>query len=428
MTVDLQSLLFMLAVVLALAKISGFVFNRFGIPGLIGEIFIGIIIANLVIGDWNFSESLGLVDGEFNMHLLETLAELGVIFLLFSVGLETKVKDLTAVGRSAMLVAILGVLIPFAFGFIFIEFLYDGNLYHALFMGASMVATSVGITARVIKDMKVMDTKESKIIIGAAVIDDILGMLVLAIVVGMADSGSLDVKSIAMISISAVTFVLAIIAFCAFVVPWIGKKMQQYHDRRFQRDPDYIPRKPNMLSIALIVCLFLAFAAQYIGLAAIIGAFLAGMIFARDAYAWNLEARFESINVLLVSFFFVYVGFNVRLDSITLEVLKYAAILIVLAVISKYAGCYGGARMGDRTTDSKSAHIVGVGMVPRGEVGILVAAFGLKIGSDHGMTPELYVIVVLMSVITTIIAPPLLSKAFRKKYPPEFFITADDRI
>ncbi|NLL95201.1 MAG: cation:proton antiporter [Thermoplasmatales archaeon] len=421
---DLQSILLMLVVVLVLAKTTAFVFNRYGIPGLIGEILVGILIANLTIGDWSLKGALDLADGTFNYDLLSTLAELGVIFLLFAVGLETKVKDLTSVGRSAMLVAVLGVIIPFVFGFIFIE-LYESNVEHALFMGAAMVATSVGITARVIKDMKVLDTKESRIVIGAAVIDDILGMIVLAIVVGMASSGSMEVGSVVTITASAVIFVLAVIAFCAYGVPWITKKVEEYHENKLLANPDYVPYKPNMLSVAIATCFALALAAQYIGLAAIIGAFLAGMIFANGAFAWNLDGRIDAINVLLVSFFFVYVGFMVDLSQVSSNVLMLACVLIVLAIISKYAGAYIGAKIGERgSPEPASAHIIGIGMIPRGEVGILVAAYGLR----YGFPLELYVVVVLMSVITTIIAPPLLSRAFRKKYPPEYLITADDRI
>ena len=180
---EFTQVLLMLVVVFSCAKAASFVFNRIGIPGLVGEILVGVVLASVSIGGATFAESLGLyemVGGERvetdYYHILEVFSELGVMFLLFSVGLETRVKDLMSVGKAAFLVALLGVLIPFVFGYMYVEFFQDGNMYHALFLGAAMVATSVGITARVIKDMRLTDAKESRIIIGAAVIDDILGM------------------------------------------------------------------------------------------------------------------------------------------------------------------------------------------------------------------------------------------------------------
>ncbi|MDD2779634.1 MAG: cation:proton antiporter, partial [Candidatus Methanomethylophilaceae archaeon] len=216
---DLGIVFLTIVLVLFLAKISSVVFEKFGIPGLVGEILIGIVIANLVIGDWSFMKVLDLEDTtSINSQFFFVLAEMGVIFLLFSVGLEMRVCDLMKVGRTAFLVASLGIIFPFIFGFV-LMLAYDGNMYHALFLGAAMVATSVGITAKVIKDLKVMNTKESRIIIGAAVIDDIIGMIVLAVVVGMAQSGSLDIISIGEIVLKAVIFVVAILFLCSKVVP-----------------------------------------------------------------------------------------------------------------------------------------------------------------------------------------------------------------
>ncbi|MFA6710424.1 MAG: cation:proton antiporter [Candidatus Methanomethylophilaceae archaeon] len=426
---DIGNVLLMLAVIFALAKSAAFVFNRFGVPGLIGEILVGILISNLVIGDWSFEQTLHLNDPEY-FDILEVFAEVGVAFLLFSVGLETRVKDLTSVGRSAIMVATLGVIIPFILGYAYIEYFADGNMYHALFLGAAMVATSVGITARVIKDMKLTDTKESRIIIGAAVIDDILGMIVLAIVAGMAESGSVEISSILSITILAVAFVLIVLLFCSMGVPKIYAMVEKRNERKLIADPSYIPRKINMLSVSIAVCLGFAFLADYIGLAAIIGAFLAGMIFADYAWDWGLEEKIESINVFLVSFFFVYVGLQVDMGQITENLLLIALAVIILAIIGKYIGCSLGAKVCDRKIDRSSLNIIGIGMIPRGEVGIIVATIGMKIMVDGvpALSQELYTVVVLMSVVTTLVAPPLLASAFRKKYPPEYQIDAHDQL
>lgn len=436
---DLLQLLIALVVLFALARVGSALVSRFGLPGLIGEIVIGIIIANLAFDGFNLMEMLGLrlpdpmVDindaGSTNYQIVYTFAELGVIFLLFTVGLETKVKDLMDSGRAALFCAVLGVIIPFIFGFILVMTLGDGHMNHALFLAAAMVATSVGITARIIKDMHLMDTKEARIIIAAAVIDDILGMIVLAIVQGMVQSGELSIVEIAKITIQAVVFVLAIIAVCKWVVP----KVYDYFDnrRKVKESQGKVPASANMLVLAIIVCLAMSAFAEWIGLAAIIGAFLAGMLFADHAWEWDLEHKIDSITSFLLPFFFLNVGMQVNIFSLSNgSVALLAVVAIVLALISKYIGCGIGAKIGDRTIDRQSFNIVGVGMMPRGEVGIIIATIGLGIvvNGERAMSEELYTVVVLMSVITTIIAPPILAKLFRKKYHEEYTILPEDRI
>ena len=436
---DLLQLLIALVVLFALARVGSALVSRFGLPGLIGEIVIGIIIANLAFDGFNLMEMLGLrlpdpmVDindaGSTNYQIVYTFAELGVIFLLFTVGLETKVKDLMDSGRAALFCAVLGVIIPFIFGFILVMTLGDGHMNHALFLAAAMVATSVGITARIIKDMHLMDTKEARIIIAAAVIDDILGMIVLAIVQGMVQSGELSIVEIAKITIQAVVFVLAIIAVCKWVVP----KVYDYFDnrRKVKESQGKVPASANMLVLAIIVCLAMSAFAEWIGLAAIIGAFLAGMLFADHAWEWDLEHKIDSITSFLLPFFFLNVGMQVNIFSLSNgSVALLVVVAIVLALISKYIGCGIGAKIGDRTIDRQSFNIIGVGMMPRGEVGIIIATIGLGIvvNGERAMSEELYTVVVLMSVITTIIAPPILAKLFRKKYHEEYTILPEDRI
>ena len=436
---DLLQLLIALVVLFALARVGSALVSRFGLPGLIGEIVIGIIIANLAFDGFNLMEMLGfrlpdpMVDindaGSTNYQIVYTFAELGVIFLLFTVGLETKVKDLMDSGRAALFCAVLGVIIPFIFGFILVMTLGDGHMNHALFLAAAMVATSVGITARIIKDMHLMDTKEARIIIAAAVIDDILGMIVLAIVQGMVQSGELSIVEIAKITIQAVVFVLAIIAVCKWVVP----KVYDYFDnrRKVKESQGKVPASANMLVLAIIVCLAMSAFAEWIGLAAIIGAFLAGMLFADHAWEWDLEHKIDSITSFLLPFFFLNVGMQVNIFSLSNgSVALLAVVAIVLALISKYIGCGIGAKIGDRTIDRQSFNIIGVGMMPRGEVGIIIATIGLGIvvNGERAMSEELYTVVVLMSVITTIIAPPILAKLFRKKYHEEYTILPEDRI
>ena len=431
---DVASVILMLVVLLVLARIGARLFARFGMPGLIGEIIIGILIANISFDGTSLLTLLDIdmgnvniipsIEASDNYDVLEVFAEIGVIFLLFSVGLETKVKDLFAVGKTAMLTATMGVIIPFIFGFVLIM-VYDGNMHHALFLAAAMVATSVGITARVIKDMKVLETLESRIIIGAAVIDDVLGMIVLAIVMGMAGGEELSVLSISVTVFKAAAFVLLMLALAYWVVPRIYKYFDEMHKRKVAETGE-AHSSVNKLILAIIVCFGFSWAADMIGLATIIGAFLGGMLLADYAWEWDLEGKIESITTLFISFFFVNVGMQVDLESCaSVTAIVLATIVIFLAVISKYIGCGLGAQMGDKTLSKDSRHIIGVGMIPRGEVGIIVAAYGLSSGA---MSNELYAVVVIMAVATTIIAPPLLAKAFRKKYPPEYKITPDDLV
>jgi len=424
----LLQVLFTLTVIFVLARTGSIIFGKLGLPGLIGEIIVGIIIANIADGyllkdilclDVLTEEGLAVYD------IVYIFAELGVIFLLFSVGLETKVKDLLGSGKAAMLTALLGVILPFIAGFALILAVGGYDMNSAMFMGAAMVATSVGITARIIKDMKLMDVKESRIIIAAAVIDDVLGMIVLAIVQGMAESGgSVDIVNLAIIIIKAVAFVLIAIAVAKYVVP----KIYDYFDAKNRKDiaNGKVPYSYNKLIMAIILCLGMATLAEYIGLAGIIGAFLAGMMLANYAWEWELEHKIEAITSFMISFFFVNVGLQVDIGSFTdLSFIIMVIVVIALALVTKFVGCGLGAKLGDKTIDKSSFSIIGVGMMPRGEVGIIIASIGLAAGV---MSVELYSIVVMMSVMTTIIAPPILSILFKKKYKEEYVIVPEDKI
>ncbi len=429
---EIAQVLLTLAIVFILAKAMSRVVSKFGAPGLIGEIVLGVILANLILGDFNVAEALDIRDGDETKDVLEIFSELGVIFLLFTVGLETRVKDLTSVGKAAVLVAVLGVIVPFVVGYAYVMLFYDGEFYHSMFMGAAMVATSVGITARVIKDMGLMDVKESRIIIGAAVIDDILGMIVLAIVSGMAKTGEIDLLNVIKVAAIAIAFVLIVLFIAGKVLPALHRKIREYNDRRIKEDPDFLPFRANMFIVALSVCLVFAYFADYVGLATIIGSFLGGMLFAEHAWEWKLEEKFESISTLFVSFFFVYVGMNVDLQMFfdKPELLITALIVIILACITKYIGCGLGAKIADPHLEKSSFNIIGCGMMPRGEVGIIVALIGTKILVDEVsvVSDEMYAIIVLMCIATTIIAPPILSILYRKKYKTDFVVSDQDKL
>ncbi|MBE6513893.1 MAG: cation:proton antiporter [Thermoplasmata archaeon] len=416
----LLELLVALTVLFILARLGSMLFSRLGFPGLIGEIIVGVIVANTALAKWIHLD-FGSDDSDI-YTVVYVFSELGVIFLLFSVGLETKVKDLLGAGKPALLAAVLGVILPFVAGMALVM-MANGEMHAAMFMGAAMVATSVGITARIIKDMKLMDTREARIIIGAAVIDDVLGMMVLAMVKGMSEEG-VSAVDIAILAIQATAFVLGVILICKYVMP----KVYDYFDKCKRKivSEGKVPWSFNKLIMAVIVCLSMAAFAEFIGLAAIIGAFLAGMLFADHAWEWDLEHKIETLTTFFISFFFLSVGMQVDVnDLMNVSVLIMAVIVILLALVTKFIGCGFGAKLGDKELDKTGVHIIGVGMMPRGEVGIIVASIGLASGV---LPSDLYAVVVLMSVATTIIAPPILSKLFRKKYEEEYKILPDDRI
>ena len=422
---EILSILIMLFVLYVLAISGSMVFKRFGIPGLIGEIVVGIIVANIIwdgsafggiLGEGSFLSMLGVElalygsSGSENYRFLYMVAELGAMFLLFYVGLETRSCELKSVGKSAITVAVMGVIFPFLLGLT--VFYYDYNMVHAMYMAAAMVATSVGVTAKVIMDMNAANTKEARIILGAAVIDDVLGMIVLAMVAGMSSAGGATITGIVGVIFIAVSFVLAVFLFCDKCIPRIDS---WYCNRKLCRPANKSKYQLDKMMIAIALCLFMSAVSQALGLAAIIGAFLAGMMLADYARKWDLKTKVEAITTFFLPLFFLNVGMQVQVSSLTnLTVLGLAAYVIILAVITKYVGGYIGSRMADKSIDKKSAHVIGIGMIPRAEVGIIIAAVGLAAGH---LTPDMNTAIVLMSVITTVIAPPLLSRAFKKKYP-----------
>ena len=409
MELEIAPILFMLLVLFVLARTFSAIIERFGFPGLIGEIIVGILIANIFINDTSLVDVLDLGENTNNSSVLYTFSELGVIFLLFSVGLETRVRDLLGSGKTAFLVALLGVIVPFILGFAYLT-CTGGEFEAAMFLAAAMVATSVGITARVIKDMKLMDKKESRIIIAAAVIDDVLGMIVLAIVKGISTSeGGLEILDLFVVIAKAVVFVIGVILLAKYGVPRIASWWVSMD--RMTKNP---LKAPNPLVLAIIACFFFAWLAEEIGLAAIIGSFLAGMLFADYAETTGLINKFETITALFISFFFVHVGLQVEIGAFNnLHAIAEVVIIILLAVVSKYVGCGCGAKFADKSISKESFNIIGFGMVPRGEVGIIIASIGLTNGI---LSNELYSVIVMMAVATTIIAPPILSAAFKRKY------------
>ncbi len=370
-----QSVLLDLFVLFAAAKIFGELFQAIRQPAVVGELLAGVVVGPHV---------LGLLGGG-EQDVLEVVAELGVIILLFTVGLETSLDDLRRVGRPALLVGLLGVALPFAAGMgLMIVLGYERA--DSLFVSAAIVATSVGVTARVLRDLGAVNTTAARVVLGAAVVDDILAIMLLAVVSGLA-VGDLS-------TVELVVLIVEVLLFLGIVL-FLGPKAI----RRLSsivRVPG-IPESPFL--VAVLLTLGLAAASEVIGLAAIIGAFLAGLIFEfrKEEVATQIEPVYE----FLVPFFFAITGS--QLDPTVfgdVGILGLAAMVTAIAVVTKVLGGYAGSvglERGTRLT-------VGVGMVPRGEVGLIVASLGLGLGLDA----ELFGVVVAMTVVTTIATPPVL--------------------
>jgi len=433
----LEAALIQLFIIFLLARVFAEIFIRMGMLGQIGEILAGILLANLMIGDWTLASGLMI---EFDPHepsvyheIFEVIANLGVIFLLFFVGLETKMSDLRAVGRPSTAVAVLGAIIPFILGFMVI-YVYEVHIVphpdwfdHALFMSAAMVATCIGITARVLTELNVMETIESKIIIGAAVVDDIIAMMILAVVVAVAGAGAanggLDIAELALTIALAVGFVLFILFFCAYCLPLLRYKHRcRLTEKGIVCDEREWSLRIEPFPLAIITCLGLSAVALTLGLAAIIGAFLAGMLFAEYAQK-ELVPKIKALNGFLVPFFFVYVGMRVELDGFA-PLIPLTIVVIFLAIFGKYIAGIIGVMGTDRSLGFRSGEIVGAGMSPRGEVGIIIAAIGLTAGA---ISREMYSIVVFMSIFTAMIAPPWLARSFKRKYTQDVTEALDKR-
>lgn len=393
--IEHTQILLALAIILVAAKILAEVFERLKQPAVVGEILAGILIGPSVLGWVQPSEFISL------------LAEIGVIFLLFAVGLETKPQAILKVGKRAFIVAVLGVVVPFIAGY-FIALWWDGSTVEAMFIGAALVATSVGITARVLGSLGLLDAPTSRIILGAAVIDDILGLLILSVVSSFS-KGSVNYLELAKTAGLAIFFTIFVAVVGAKFITRIAPRIESLHIS-----------KP-FFNAGLILCLVLSLAANYIGVAAIIGAFLAGMALAEATeHNHKMHKLTNGVTEFLVPFFLVNIGMQLDLSIFKdVSVILLAVIVTVVAVLTKFIACGAGA-LGNGW---KRAAQVGIGMVPRGEVGIVVAQIGLGLGVISG---HFFAAVLFMAIATTLIAPPFIKILFADEDAAKGKIDSDD--
>jgi Kef-type K+ transport system membrane component KefB len=372
----------LMLVVFASAKLFSEIFERLGMPGLVGEILAGVVIGP------------SLLHWVAPVPILQDLSELGVLFLLFNVGLEVKSSELLKVGGTAFLVAIIGVIVPLGMGWVILRSWGYGQI-ESIFVGAALVATSVGITAQVLSAKNKLHEKSSQIILAAAVIDDVLGLIVLAVVSSMA-RGEFKVVDIGLTAVLPIVFMIVMAKWGSHTV---SKAVPALQARLRASEAQF--------HLAIVLLFALSVVSMYTGVAAIVGAFLAGMSLG-ESVSKRVHTLVHGTTELLVPFFLVGIGLKIDLsvfkDSSTILL---TAIVLLAAVVSKLLGCGAGAiRLGLR-----DATRIGFGMVPRGEVGMVVAQLGLAMGA---VSKPIYGVVVFTALATTLVAPPLLNLAYRQ--------------
>ncbi len=388
-----------LVIILVAAKVGGEIAERMSQPAVLGELIGGVVLGNLALLGFHGFDFLATNEG------IAIIAEIGVVLLLFEVGLETNVKEMMSVGASSLLVALLGVVVPFFLGWgVSAYFLPDEDTLVHLFIGATLCATSVGITARVLTDLGKVTSREAKIILGAAVIDDVLGLIILAVISGVISAsntgGQLASLDILMIILRATFFLVGAIV----IGSWLSPRMFRICSR--------LQIKGLLLTVSLVFCFLLAYLANVIELAPIVGAFAAGLILEKAHYQnflgkndHELEELIHPITVFLVPVFFVLMGIRVNLATFgQVEVLGLALALSIAAIMGKMICALGVVEKGlDRIS-------VAVGMVPRGEVGLIFAGIGASL-LLHGrpvISVPIFSAVVIMVIVTTLMTPPAL--------------------
>jgi Kef-type K+ transport system membrane component KefB len=393
--VDVARFFLVLAAILVAAKVLGELAERIGQPAVLGELLAGVLLGGSVLG---IVPAAGV-----EAELIHVLAELGVLLLLFEIGLETDLREMFRVGPAALAVALVGIALPFAFGFLFWRYAPhvssgSGDLATAaIFIGATLTATSVGITARVLSDLGQMSTPEARIIIGAAVIDDVLGLVILSVVSGVAAGVAVSFLGVLWTLAVAVGFLVVAVILGRFLAP----RLFDVFDRMRVR---YV-----LVVASIAFALGRAAPAGLAGSALIIGAFAAGLILSGTNQFDTIEDQVRPVASIFTPIFFVSVGSSVNLALLNpstpaaRSTLLVAGALILLAVIGKVAAGWAAPWTRFRRL------VVGVGMVPRGEVGLIFADIGRRSGV---LGDEVFGAVLLVVMVTTFIAPPALKALF----------------
>lgn len=418
----LAGVLLSLVVVYLASKIGGEICVRINLPPVLGELVGGVVVGvsalhllvfpeggatasdslvmNFMQLTTGFSPEVAAATFQAQSEVVSVLAELGVVILLFEIGLESDLKELIRVGPQAAVVAVVGVAVPFAAGTAGLITLFGVPTIPAVFAGAALTATSIGITARVLAEIQRLSSREGQIIIGAAVLDDVLGIIVLAVVASLAKTGEIEVTNVIYLIISAAVFLVGSILLGRFLSPYFVALVNELKTRG------------QLLLSALIFAFFLSYIAAAIQLEAILGAFAAGLILAETEKRRELEEQVVPIADMLVPIFFVSVGAKTDIGVLNpaipsnREGLIMAAFLILVAIVGKVVT---GFTVFGQPNINRLA--IGVGMIPRGEVGLVFAGVGSASGV---LSKPLEAAIIVMVILTTFLAPPLLRLVFRE--------------
>ena len=398
------------AFIIAAGKLGGELLGRLRQPPVLGELMMGVVLGNLSLFGVTALEPLR------NSEMLRVVAEIGAILLLFEVGVESDLVQLLAVGWSSLVVATLGVIAPMALGyFVSAHLVPDAGWLSHLFVGGTLTATSVGITARVLKDLGKANTKEARIILGAAVADDVIGLVVLAVVSGLVAGATVASGSTGNVSGSAILWIVT--KACLFLI--LAVVIGRFWSQRVFLYAARLEVAGALLALCVCFCFVVSSIAALAGLAPIVGAFAAGVVLEEVHYKPFLERgerRVEEllfpITTLIVPVFFVVMGLRVDLKSFASPaVLQFAAMITLVAIVGKQVCGLGVLERGvDRLA-------IGVGMIPRGEVGLIFAGLGssLILQGHPVLSPTTFSALVLMIMLTTFITPPLLKLVFERK-------------
>lgn len=381
--------LFDLALILISTKLFGLITKKVRMPQVVGALVAGVILGPAVLNV--------LSETEF----IQKLAELGVIVLMFTAGLETDINQLKKTGKASFIIAVLGVIIPLVGGFFIANIFNKGNdvntILQNVFIGIILTATSVSITVETLKEMGKLKTRAGNAILGAAIIDDILGIIALTVTTSLADP---SINVIIVLAKIVMFFIFAGLA--GYLFHWAFIKL----DERYQRD------LRRFVIFAFVFCLLLSFSAEeFFGVADITGAFIAGLVISDSNRSNYLNSRFETLSYMLLSpIFFASIGIKVQLTAMTKTIFIFAILLLIVAILSKVFGCALGAKLCKYS--NREAIQIGTGMISRGEVALIVANKGIAMGL---MIPEFLAPVVIVVVVTTIVTPILLKVVFNNK-------------
>lgn len=414
-----------LVVIYLASKIGGEICSRINLPpvlgDLVGGVIVGVSVLKLIVfpeggEDGSSSAIMSFLQSTTSLEpeaivatftaqseVIAILAELGVIILLFEIGLESELKELIKYGPQAALVAVVGVVLPFGAGTLGLISLFHVATIPAIFAGAALTATSIGITAKVLAEIGRLGDKEGQIIIGAAVLDDILGIIVLAVVASLVKTGEIEITNIAYLIVSAGAFLIGVILLGRFLSPYYVAFVKELKTRG------------PLLITALIIAFVLSYVGAAIRLEAILGAFAAGLVLGETEKQQELEEQVVPLADFFVPIFFVVVGAKTNLGVLNpaipsnREGLIIAAFLIVVAMIGKVLA--GFAVFGQPGINRLA---IGIGMIPRGEVGLVFAGVGVASGA---LSPSLEAAIIMMVILTTFVAPPLLRVVFKDPVP-----------